>query len=328
VLRSALISSILVLFSAPAAFAAQPQSSSPDYPNRPIRLISPFVPGGGTDVIARQVATGLNERWGQAVIVDNRGGAGGMIGTDIAAHSPADGYTLVMATASTVVINPLVSKAPFDVIKDFAPVAHINDVPLVLVVHPSVQAKTVKEFITLAKSQPGKFNFASSGEGTISQLAAELFRIATGTDMVHVPYKGGGQAIIELVAGHVETGFVNILEALPQVKAGRLRALAVTTAKRSSVMPAVPTVAEGGVNGYQVVQWSGVLAPAHTPATIVSKLNSEISRLLERPDFRDRLQGGGAEPAGGTPQQFQEFLQSEIAKWAKVIKAAKITTAR
>ncbi len=327
-LRFGRISLASALLASACPMAALAASDTRNYPDKPIRLIDPFVPGGGSSVIARFVAQEMTDTLGSSVIVDNRGGAGGAIGTEIAAHSPADGYTLLMATASTVVIHPLVNKVPFDVLKDFTPVAHINDVPLVLVVHPSSPAKTVKELVAIAKSSPGKLNFASSGEGTISHLAGELFKTATGTDIVHVPYKGGGQAIIELVAGHIETGFVNILEALPQVKAGRLRALGVTTSKRSPVMPDTPTVSEAGVPGYQVVQWSGMLAPAGTPATIVARWNSGVNKLLQRADFRDRLVSGGADPVGGTPQQFQEFLRSEIAKWAKVIKAAKISSAR
>jgi tripartite-type tricarboxylate transporter receptor subunit TctC len=300
---------------------AQPAGA---YPQKPIRLISPFSPGGGASTVARMIAPDLTEAWGQPVVVDNRPGAGGAIGTEIAARAPADGYTLVMATASTIVINPLVAKAPYDPVRDFAPVVHTATVPLVLVVHPSVPAKTVKELIALSQTPGAKLNYASSGEGTTSHLAAELFKASTHAQMVHVPYKGGGQAIIDLLAGHVQTGFVNILEALPQVNAGRLRALGVSTSKRSQVAPNVPTVAEAGVPGYEVIQWSGVLAPAGVPADVVAKLNREVARILARKDVRQKLLDSGAEPGGGPPAEFAAMIRSEIAKWTKVVKTVRL----
>jgi tripartite-type tricarboxylate transporter receptor subunit TctC len=305
---------------------AYAQPSGP-YPNKPIRLISPFSPGGGASTIARMIAPELTESWGQAVIVDNRPGAGGSIGTEIAARSPADGYTLVMATASTIIINPLVAKVPYDPIKDFTPIVHAATVPLVLVVHPSVQAKTVKELIALAQAPGAKLNYASSGEGTTSHLAAELFKKIANVQMVHVPYKGGGQAIIDLVAGHVQTGFVNILEALPQINAGRLRALGVSTSKRSQVAPNIPTVSEAGAPGYEVIQWSGVLAPAGMPPDLTKKLNAEIARILARKEIRQRLVESGAEPGGGAPAEFAALIRSEIGKWSKVVKSVKLDTA-
>lgn len=294
------------------------------YPAKPIRLISPFAPGGGASIVARLLGQELLEAWGQPVIVDNRGGAGGAIGTEMGARAPADGYTLVMATASTIVINPLMAKAPFDPVRDFTPVAHTTTVPLVLVVHPSVPAKTVKELIAYAKTPSARLNFASSGESTISHLAGELFKLTTGTSMAHVPYKGGGQAIVDLMAGHVQTGFVNVLEALPQVNAGRLRALAVSTPVRSAVMPAIPTVAESGAAGFEVIQWSGVMGPAGLPPDIVAKLNTEIMKILARPQMRERLLGGGADPGSGPPAQFGAFIRTEIAKWARIIQSAKL----
>jgi tripartite-type tricarboxylate transporter receptor subunit TctC len=297
------------------------------YPQKPIRLISPFAPGGGASTIARMIAPELTEAWGQSVVVDNRPGAGGSIGTELAARAPADGYTLLMATASTIVINPLVGKVPFDPIKDFAPIVHTATVPLVLVVHPSVQAKSVKELVALAQTPSARINYASSGEGTTSHLAAELFMKTAKVQMVHVPYKGGGQAIIDLVAGHVQTGFVNILEALPQVNAGRLRALAVSTAKRSQVASSLPTVAEAGVPGYEVIQWSGVLAPAGLPRELVAKLNGEIARVLARREIRQKLVDSGAEPGGGAPAEFGAMIRSEIAKWTKVVQTVKLDTA-
>lgn len=294
------------------------------YPVKAIRLISPFAPGGGATTVARLIGPELTDAWGQPVVVDNRPGAGGSIGTELAARSPADGYTLLMATASTIVINPLVSKVPFDPVRDFTPIVHTTTVPLVLVVHPSVPAKSVKDLVAHAQASAGRLNYASSGEGTTSHLAAELFKSLGNLQMAHVPYKGGGQAIIDLMAGHVQTGFVNILEALPQVNAGRLRALAVSTTTRSPVAPTIPTVAEAGVGGYEVIQWSGVLGPAGIPKAITTRLNQQILRALARPDMRQRLIDSGAEPGSGSPEQFGTMIRSEIAKWAKVVKTVKL----
>ncbi|HTD92080.1 MAG TPA: tripartite tricarboxylate transporter substrate binding protein [Burkholderiales bacterium] len=303
-------------------------SAESGYPTKPIRLISPFAPGGGASIVARLLGQELLEAWGQPIVVDNRGGAGGVIGTEMGARAPADGYTLVMATASTIVINPLMAKAPFDPLHDFTPVAHATTVPLVLVVHPSVPVKSVKDLIAHAKTSGARLNFASSGEGTISHLAGELFKLTTGASMAHVPYKGGGQAIVDLMAGHVQTGFVNVLEALPQVKAGRLRPLAVSTLVRSAVMPVVPTVAESGVAGFEVIQWSGVMGPARLPQDIVAKWNTEIMRILARPQMRDRLISGGADPGSGSPAQFEVMIKSEIAKWSKTVAAAQLDSRR
>jgi tripartite-type tricarboxylate transporter receptor subunit TctC len=292
------------------------------WPSKPIRLISPFVPGGGASLLARLVAPDLTEALGQSIVVDNRGGAGGVIGTEIAAHARPDGYTLVMGTASNFSVRPLVDKVPFDPLKDFAPIIHTTTVPLVLCVHPSVPVKTVKEFIALGRAREAKLNFASSGEGTISHLAGELFKMSTGVTMAHVPYKGGGQAIIDVIAGHVQVGFINILEASSQIKAERLRALAVTTAERSPVLPNVPTVAESGLPGYEVTQWSGMLAPAGTPASIIARLNAEVDRILRKPFIQERLAADGAQPGGGPPEKFAAFIRADIAKWAKVVKTA------
>jgi tripartite-type tricarboxylate transporter receptor subunit TctC len=292
------------------------------WPSKPIRLISPFVPGGGASLLARLVAPDLTEALGQSIVVDNRGGAGGVIGTEIAAHARADGYTLVMGTASNFSVRPLVDKVPFDPLKDFAAIIHTTTVPLVLCVHPSVPARTVKEFIALGRAREAKLNFASSGEGTISHLAGELFKMSTGVTMAHVPYKGGGQAIIDVIAGHVQVGFINILEASSQIKAERLRALAVTTAERSPVLPNVPTVAESGLAGYEVTQWSGMLAPAGTPANIIARVNAEVDRILRKPLIQERLAADGAQPGGGSPEKFAAFIRADIAKWTKVVKQA------
>jgi tripartite-type tricarboxylate transporter receptor subunit TctC len=234
----------------------------------------------------------------------------------------------MMGTASNIVINPLVAKTPYDPVRDFTAIAHTSTVPLILVVHPSVPAKTVKEFIGLARVPDARINFASSGEGTISQLAGELFKIAAGVNMVHIPYRGGGPAVIELVAGHVQTGFVNILEALPHVNSGRLRGLAVSTAKRSAVAPDIPTVAEAGVPGFEVIQWSGVLGPAGLPKSIAARLNREIARIIGKGNTRERLIKSGADPGSGSPEQFSALIRSEIAKWSKVVKTVKLDTTR
>ena len=305
---------------------AQPEPQR--YPTKPIRLISPFAPGGGSDRVARMLAPELTEAWGQPVVIDNRPGAGGAVGTELTARSAPDGYTMVMATASTIVINPLVGKVGYDPLRDFAPVVHTSTVPLVLVVHPSVPAKSVKELIAHARSSATRLNYASSGEGTISHLAGELLKSLTQADMVHVPYRGGGQAIIDLVAGHVQTGFLNMLEAVPQIKAGRLRALGVSTPSASAALPGVPTVAEAGVPGFDVIQWSGVLAPVGVPRGIVLKWNAEVNRLLSRADVRERLASAGADPGGGSPEQFGALVRADIAKWSKAVKSIAIKLQR
>ncbi len=303
---------------------ASPAFAQSAYPTKPIRLINPFPPGGGASIIGRVIAQELTERLGQSVVFDNRGGAGGVIGMEIAARAAPDGYTITMSTASTVTIHPLLSKVPFDPIKDFAPVSHVSNVPLLLVVHPLVASKTTRELISLLKAQPGKLNFASSGKGTISHLAGELFKNSASVSMVHVPFRGGGPALVDVLGGQIQINFANILSSLPHVKGGRLRGLAVTTAKRSSAIPELPTVAESALPGYEVVQWNGVLAPARVPAIIVARLNTEIERILALPEMKTRLAADGADPAGGSPEQFAAFIRADIEKWAKVIKAANV----
>ena len=318
---------ILMVWSALAAVAgAQPEPAK--YPTKPIRLISPFAPGGGSDRVARMLTPDLGEAWGESVIVDNRPGAGGSVGTELAARSSPDGYTLVMATASTIVINPLVGKVGYDAARDFSAVVHTSTVPLVLVVHPSVPAKNVKELIAHARASSTRMNYASSGEGTITHLAGELLKKLANVDLVHVPYRGGGQAIVDLMAGHVQLGFLNMLEAVPQIKAGRLRALGVSTPSRSPVMPNVPTIAESGIPGFDVIQWSGVLAPAGVPRSVILKWNSEVNRILSRADTRERLAAAGADPGGGSPEQFTNLIQADIGKWAKLVKSIGVQVQR
>ncbi len=303
--------------------AAQAQGGAPAYPAKAIRYVVPFPAGGTTDILARMLGQKLTEAWGQQVIIDNRPGAGGNVGSEIASKAPADGYTILGGTVSSHSINTsLYSKMPYHPLKDFAPVTTIAMVPNVLVVHPSVPAKNVKEFITFAKARPGQLRYASAGNGTSQHLSGELFSMLTGTKMIHVPYKGSAPASAELMGGQVELSFENSTVAVPFINAGKMRALGVTTAKRTGALPGVPTLAEAGVPGYEVSSWQGVFAPAGTPPEIVRKLNAELVRIIGLPDFQKRLADIGAEPVGNTPEQFTDFIRTEIAKWEKVVKAS------
>ena len=296
-----------------------------DYPRKPVRMIIPYPPGGPTDILGRIVAQNLTEKLGQQVVVENKPGASGMIGADLVAKAPPDGYTL-LANASIHVINPSLYKNPtYDAIKDFTPVSLIADVPLVLVVAPELPVKSVKDLIVLAKSSSGKLNFASSGNAAAPHLAGEAFKIATGVDMQHVPYKGSGPALTDLMGGQVQLMFDSLPSSISHVKSGKLRAIAVTTAKRSSALPNVPTIAESGVPGFDISTWYGIWAPAGTPKEIVSKLSGEIAKIVKMPDVRERLAGLGAEPVGNSPDEFAAYCRSELAKWAKIVKASGAT---
>ncbi len=311
-----------MLLVAGAAATVQAQT----YPSKPIRMIVPFPPGGTTDILARAIGAELTKAWGQPVVIENRPGAGGNIGSEAVAKSPGDGYTLLMGTVGTHGINPsLYKKMPYDAVKDFAPVTLVALVPNILVVHPSVPAKSVAELIALAKKQPGKLTYASSGNGTSIHLSGALFESLAGVQMVHVPYKGSAPAVTDLLGGQVNMMFDNMPSALPHVKAGKLRALGVTSAKRSPAVPDVPTIAEAGVKGYEASSWFGVLAPATTPKDIVAKLNAEIAKSLGTPEMKEKLSSQGAEPVGNTPEQFGAFIRAEIDKWAKVVKASGAT---
>ena len=278
-----------------------------DYPRKPVRMIVPYPPGGPTDILGRIVAQNLSERLGQQVVVENKPGASGMIGADLVAKAPPDGYTL-LANASIHVINPsLYKNATYDALKDFAPVSLIAEVPLVLVVAPGLEVKSVKELIALAKSKSGKLNFASSGNAAAPHLAGEAFKIAAGVDMQHVPYKGSGPALTDLMGGQVQLMFDSLPSSISHVKSGKLRAIAVTTAKRSSALPSVPTIAESGVPGFDISTWYGIWAPAGTPTEIVSKLSGEIAKIVKLADVRERLGGLGAEPAGNSPDEFAAY---------------------
>lgn len=300
------------------------QSAAQSYPSKPIRLIVPAAPGGGTDYSARLIGAKLTEAWGQTVVVDNRTGAAGNIGVELAVKSAPDGHTLVMPITSFPVNPSLYAKLPFNTEKDLAPIALVASAPLLLVVNPSVQATSVQELITLAKSRPGQLNYANSGSGTTAHLAGELFKRMGGVDIVSIAYKGGGPAIVDLIAGSVHIYFSTIPAALQQVKAGRLRALAVTSITRVNEMPEIPTVAESGLPGFQVIGWFGLFAPAGTPRTVIQKLNTEIVRVLKTTDTREKLSGHGLIPGGGTPEDLGRFLNEEIVRWAKLIKEAGI----
>ena len=294
------------------------------YPTKPIRMIVAVPPGGPADTLARLVAPKLTEAFGQTVVIDNRAGANGIIAYETTARAAPDGYTFT-AVATGVVINPsLYRDVPYDPLKDFAPITLGITVPNILVVHPSVSVNSVKDLVALAKAKPGTVTFASAGNGTSGHLALELFRLTAGIDVIHVPYKGGGPALAEVLAGQVQALFSIALAATPQIKAGRLRALAISSGKRSAVAPDLPTVAEAGFPGFEVVGWFGWIAPAATPRPIVNRLNAELVRALKLPDVRERLLSQSTEPVGNSPQEFAAFMKSEYAKWAKVIKAANI----
>lgn len=319
-----LLSPFAVLMAALCAASAFAQGAAQSYPNKPIRLIVPVAPGGGTDFTARLIGQKLNEAWGQPVIVDNRPGAAGNIGVELAAKAPADGYTLVMPITSFPINPSLYAKLPFDTIKDLAPIVLCASAPLVLVVHPSLPAKSVSELVALAKVKPGALNFANSGSGTTAHLAGELFKRMAGIEIVSVAYKGGGPAVIALIAGEVQMYFSTVPAALPQVKAGKLRMLAVTSGKRVPELPDVPTVAESGLAGFDVVPWFGLFTAAGTPRPVIQRLNAEIVKILDAPDTRQRLSGHGLVPGGGKPEELGAFLKAEIARWGKLIKEAGI----
>ena len=292
-----------------------------DYPSKPIRLVVGFTAGGISDVLARAIGAKLSAGLGQQVVVDNRAGAGTTIASDIVAKSPPDGYTLFMQDITTHAINAtLYKKLPYDTVKDFTPVSLVASSPLLLLVHPSLPVKTVKELIALAKSKPGQIVYASSGNGTILHLAAETLKSMAGIDMVHVPYKGSSQAVQGVLTGEVAVSFSTMPPALPQVKSGRLRAIGVTTPKRNAATPDVPTIDEAGLKGFDIVLYSGVLAPANTPAAIIDKLHAAIAKIIQSPETRERILGMGADPALSTPAEFSAFIAAELKKWTKVIK--------
>jgi len=297
-----------------------------DYPSKPVRLIVPFPPGGGNDTIARLMGQKLAPALGQQVLVDNRPGAGGTIGADLAAKAPADGYTLFLAGVASHGINPnLQKKLPYDPVRDFAGVSLIASAPLLVVVHPSLPVTSVRQLIALAKARPGAINFASNGNGSSSHLAGEMFRMMTGTDMVHIPYKGLSPALTDLLSGQVQLAFTSAVAMLPQVKAGKLRAIAMTGARRSQAIPEIPTVAEAGVPGYETGSWYGIVAPARTPRPIVERLSREIAAATRSPEISVRLVEEAVIPIGSTADEFDAHIKRELSRWAKVIVNARIS---
>ena len=301
-----------------AAFAP---SIAGAYPVRPVTILVGFPPGGSTDILARILAEKMTERLGQSVVVENRPGATGTIAANLVAKAPPDGHLLLMGAAGHTT-TPSLFKLPYDGVRDFTPVTNVAAVTIMLVVHPSVPAKSVRELITVAKSKPGILNYASGGNGSMQHLAGELFKQMVGVDMAHIPYKGSGAAVIDLVSGRVSLMFDQVPSSLPHVRTGKLRALAVTSTQRSATVPELPTLAEAGLPGYSVMSWTGIIAPANTPPAVVNRLHTEIVSILKLPDVKSRFASIGAEPIGNTPEQFQEFVRTETARWAALIKAA------
>ncbi len=294
-----------------------------NYPTRPIRFIVPIAAGGGADLVARVIAERLSRNLGQQVVVENRAGGGTVIGAELVARSPADGYTWLLGTATSHAINAsLVKKLPYDPVKDFAPIALVAVLPQIIVIHPALPAANLTDFIALAKKRPGEILFGSPGNGSNNQLGAEMLNIVAGIKTLHVPYKGAGPAITDLLAGHLQFMFTTIPPALPQVKAGRLRALAVAGAKRSALLPELPTTAEQGARGVEAASWNGILLPAGAPRDIITRLHAEIGVVMKQPDVIERLAGAGVEAAMMSPEEFAAYIESETARYAKVVKSS------
>ena len=317
-LTSLLLKAAGVLLAFTTLVAAQ------DYPTKPVRVIIPFPPGAINDTVGRLIATQLSNRLGKQFIVENRAGAGGVVGTELAANAPKDGYTLLVVSLVNTV-NPWLYKLTYEPIKAFAPIAFLASSPNVIVVNPEVPAKTLNEFIALAKKRPGKIQYASGGVGSFMHLGGELFKLSAGVDLLHVPFRGGGPAMIDVVGGHTNAIFATVPTATPQVKSGKARALAIGALKRQSVLPDVPTATEAGLPGYDVANWVGIVAPAGTPAAIVDKLNKEIAAAMQSPEVQKQLANEGAETTYMTPAQFSDFMEKELAKWGRVVKEGSIT---
>ena len=309
-----------------AACAAASAQGAQNYPNKPIRIVVPYAAGASTSLVTRLVGQKLTEAWGQPVVVDNRGGAGGAIGTEIVAKSPPDGYTLLLGTVGTFGINSAVySKLSYDPVKDFAPVGMLATVANILAVQPSLPVTSVKELIALAKEKPGKLNYGSSGNGSTSHLSGEMLKSIAGISMTHVPYKGGAPMMADVLGGQLEVMFDQVPAVLPHAKAGRVRALAVTTARRSAAAPDVPTMAEAGVSGYEMTVWYSLMAPAGTPRDIIVKLNAELVKILNQPEFKQQMLAQGAELTSSTPEQLAEIIRADLAKYARIAKEAGAT---
>jgi tripartite-type tricarboxylate transporter receptor subunit TctC len=310
----------LTFFLSALAVGAQAQA----FPNKTVRLVVPFAAGGSTDIVGRILAQKLNEMWGQPVIVDNRAGGSTVIGTDIVAKAPPDGHTLLITPAPFTIVPSLAKKLPYDPRRDFEPITLINTTPLVVVVHPGVPAKSIRELIALAKAKPGALNFGSSGSGGSNHLAGELFNAMAGVKMVHVPYKGNAPALADLVGGHVDLVFNGLTSALPLIKSGRLRPIGMTSLKRAGALPEVPTLDEQGLKGFQAVAWNGLTAPARTPKEVIAKINADVLKVVRSPELVEKLKSEGSDPVGSSVADYAAFLRDEIAKWSKVIKFANI----
>ncbi len=313
--KTRIVTAVLVAFWLATGAAAQ------SYPSKAITIIVPFPAGASPDLVARAIGQKLNEAWRQPVVIENKPGAGAIIGTETVAKSAPDGYTLLLHSASHA-IAPSMYKLPYGTVRDFAPITRVAFVPNMLITHPTVPVKNVKELIMLARSKPGTLNYSSSGNGSPAHLAGELFKLLAGIDILHIPYRGSPQAIIALLSGETAMMFSPIPIAMPHVKSGKLRVLGVTTAKRSKVLPDLPTISESGLSGYEVTQWYAMQAPAGTPKEVLAKLNGEVRKILSMPDIVERLSAQGAEPAPTTPEVLEAYIKTEIAKWAKVVKAS------
>src|SRR5713226_2079940 len=311
-----LLASFFILIFSTVALAQE------SYPSRPLRFILPFPPGGGTDILGRLIAERMTARLGQPVVTENRGGAGGNVGAEAAARSAPDGYTIVLVAPSLAISTSLYSKLSYDPVKDFAPISLVATVPNVMVTHPSVPAGTLAEFIRLAKTKPGEMNFGSGGSGTSNHLAGELFNIVAGVKLVHVPYKGVNLAMNDVLSGQIHLVVIGVPAAAPHIKAGKLRALALVAPQRASALPEVPTVAEAGLPKFEVTTWYGILAPAGTPKTIVTRLNTELVKIMHAPELKERLAAMATDPATSTPEEFADYIKREIVKWGEVVRQA------
>lgn len=316
--RVRVVHSVAALLALP--LAADVAAGDAAFPTRPIRFIVPYAPGGGADTLARGVGAPLSDIVGHAVVIDNRGGGGTILGSDLAAKAPADGHTIIMITSTHAVVSSLYKKLPYDPIVDFSPVIRVASAPNILVVHPSIGVSSVKELVTLAQSKPGQLVYASSGNGGGSHLAMELFRSVTKIDLIHVPYKGTGPATIDLLSGQAKLMFGGLIGTLTHVKSGRLKTLAISSTSRSALLPDIPTIAESGYPGFEAATWYGVAAPAKTPAAIVDRLNQSIRQALQDQRLSQRITSQGADPAPNSPAEFSAFIRAEVAKWGKVVR--------
>ena len=308
----------LSFLSGTAALAAE--SGIQKYPDRPVRLIDPYAPGGGSGLVARLLSAKLPETWGRQVVVDNRPGAAAAIGTEICARAAPDGYTLCMGTSGSIAISPNMNKVPYDPVTDLVAITQTSAQSMLVVVHPSVPINSVKELTAFARANPNKLVYASSGTGGSGHLAVELYQALTKVSMTHVPYKGNGPAVIAQISGEVQLGFNNILAVLPHVQSGKLKAIAVTSTKRATTVPNVPTMIESGVAGYDATSWNGIFAPAKTPRPIIDKIHADVVRVLRTPDIREKLVASGSDPVGSTPAEFSAHVKAELARWGKVVR--------